>query len=125
MNKLPAPFYRKVYAIVRKIPRGKVTSYGRIAEMLGHHGAARQVGYAMSALKSDNPKYRDVPWQRVVNHEGRIVIKGSGEGRLYQAELLQEENVELSNDLKVNMEAHLWEGLLPHEVQSLVKDITE
>jgi methylated-DNA-protein-cysteine methyltransferase-like protein len=127
MSKSPASFYRKVYAIVRQIPRGKVTSYGRIAEMLGHHGAARQVGYAMSALKHrvGDPKYQDIPWQRVVNHEGRIVIKGSGEGRLYQAELLQEEGVELSKDLKVNMDSHLWEGLLPHEVQALIKDITD
>ena len=125
MSKLPAPFYRKVYAVVRQIPRGKVTSYGRIAEMLGHFGAARQVGYAMSALRSADPKYQDVPWQRVVNHEGRIVIKGSGEGRLYQAELLQEEGVEISKDLKVNMEKHLWEGLLPHEVEALIKDITD
>lgn len=124
MQKQPAPFYRKVYAVVRLIPRGKVTSYGRVAEMLGHYGAARQVGYAMSALKSGHPDYSDVPWQRVVNHEGQIVIKGSGEGRLYQAELLREEGVEVNKDLKVNMEKHLWEGLLPHEVDRLVKDIT-
>lgn len=123
MTKPPAPFYRKVYAVVRQIPRGMVTSYGRVAEMLGHYGAARQVGYAMSALKSGHPDYRDVPWQRVVNHEGRIVIKGSGEGRLYQAELLREEGVEVSKDLKVNLDVHLWEGLLPHEVQELIKDI--
>jgi methylated-DNA-protein-cysteine methyltransferase-like protein len=124
MNKKPpAPFYQKVYAIVWQIPRGKVTSYGRIAEMLESPGAARQVGYAMSALKNrgDDPEYKGIPWQRVVNHEGRIVIKGSGEGRLYQAELLQEEGVEVSRDLKVNMKKHLWEGLLPHEVQALLE----
>jgi methylated-DNA-protein-cysteine methyltransferase-like protein len=95
--------------------------------MLESPGAARQVGYAMSALKNrgDDPEYQGIPWWRVVNHEGRIVIKGSGEGRLYQAELLQEEDVEVSKDLKVNLEKHLWEGLLPHEVQALIKDISE
>jgi methylated-DNA-protein-cysteine methyltransferase-like protein len=124
MSKPPAPFYRQVYAIVWEIPRGKVTSYGRIAEMLNNPGAARQVGYAMSALKNraDDPAYQGIPWQRVVNHQGQIVIRGSGEGRLYQAELLREEQVAVSKDLKVDLEKHLWDGLLPHEVQALLKE---
>lgn len=120
-----SPFYRKVYAIVRQIPPGMVTSYGRIAEMLDSPGAARQVGYAMSALKNwgDDPAFADIPWQRVVNHEGRIVIQGSDQGRLYQAELLRAEGVAVDLELVVDMEAHLWEGLLPHEVQALLKDM--
>ncbi|MEN8241347.1 MAG: MGMT family protein [Chloroflexota bacterium] len=123
-RKPPAPFYRQVYAIVWKIPPGKVTSYGRIAEMLNNPGAARQVGYAMSALKNraDDPGYVGIPWHRVVNHQGQIVIKGSGEGRLYQAELLREESVEFSKDLQVNLDGHLWEGLLPHEVQAVLEE---
>ena len=122
MSKPPAPFYQNVYLIVRQIPPGKVTSYGRIAEMLNNPGAARQVGYAMSALKNrgDDPDYQGIPWWRVVNAKGQIVIKGSGEGRLYQAELLREENVEIGKDLKVNLDKHLWDGLLPHEVQALL-----
>lgn len=125
--KKPALFYQKVYAIVWQIPHGKVTSYGRIAEMLESPGAARQVGYAMSALKNrgDDPRYKGIPWHRVVNHQGKIVIKGSGEGRLYQAELLREENVEIDKNLKINLVEHLWDGLLPHEVEALLKDITD
>ncbi|MGD8456248.1 MAG: MGMT family protein [Anaerolineales bacterium] len=125
MTKPYAPFYERVYAVVRQIPKGQVTSYGRIAEMLGASGAARQVGYAMSALKNraDHPHYANIPWQRVVNREGRISIKGSEGGRLYQAELLREEGVEVDHDLKIDMDKFLWEGLLPHEVQELIKDI--
>jgi len=110
-----------VYAVVRQIPRGQVTSYGRVAEMLGAQGAARQVGYAMAALKNmkERPDFEPVPWQRVINHVGQITIKGSGEGRLMQAELLREEGVEVGPDLKVDMEKYLWEGLLPHEVEAL------
>ena len=122
--KPPAPFYRQVYAIVWKIPPSKVTSYGRIAEMLNNPGAARQVGYAMSALKNraDDPDYTGIPWWRVVNHQGQIVIRGSGGGQLYQAELLREEQINLSTDLTVNLDQHLWDGLLPHEVQAVLKD---
>lgn len=115
-------FYQKVYAVVRQIPAGFVTSYGRVAEMLDAPGAARQVGYAMSALKgkADDPDYQNVPWQRVVGHDGKILIKGSEHGRLYQAELLREEGVRVGPDLKVDLSAHLWEGLLPHEVRELL-----
>ncbi len=125
MSKKYSPFYERVYAIVRLIPKGQVTSYGRIAEMLDSPGVARQVGYAMSALKNreDDPRYTNVPWQRVVNHDGRIVIKGSEHGRLYQADLLRDEGVEVSEELKIDLNRYLWEGLLPHEVREVIKDI--
>lgn len=124
-KKEPALFYRKVYAVVNQIPPGLVTSYGRIAEMLGATGAARQVGYAMSALKSrdDDPAYQDVPWHRVVGHDGQIVIKGPGPGRFRQAELLREEGVIVNEAFKVNMETHIWDGLLPHEVDHLLQGL--
>ena len=126
-SKTPALFYQKVYAIVARIPAGKVTSYGRIAEMIGASGAARQVGYAMSALKnrSEDPRYGSIPWQRVVGHDGKIVIKGSEHSRFYQAELLRDEGVEIYDDLRVKMDTHIWEGLLPHEVEEITKDLSE
>ena len=79
----------------------------------------------MSALKNreNDPRYADVPWQRVVNHEGRIVIKGSEHGRFYQAELLREEGVEVSKELKIDLDKYLWDGLLPHEVREIMEDI--
>jgi methylated-DNA-protein-cysteine methyltransferase-like protein len=121
---LEKTFYEKVYAVVRRIPRGKVTSYGRIAEMLETPGAARQVGYAMSALKhkGDDPAYANIPWQRVVNYQGCISIKGSRYGRLKQAERLREEGVEVSKDLAIDLDHFLWEGLLPHEVHKILEN---
>ena len=123
--KKPALFYQKVYAVVRQIPAGFVTSYGRVAEMLDAPGAARQVGYAMSALKTraDDPTYADIPWQRVVGFDGQIVIKGSDQGRLVQADILRDEGVRVGPDLKVDMGVHLWEGLLPHEAAALLADL--
>lgn len=119
-------FNEKVYAIVRLIPKGQVTSYGRIAEMLDSPRGARQVGFAMSALKGkvDDPKYSDVPWQRVINSQGKISIKGSDGGRIMQTELLREEGVmvqKVGNDLKIKIQEYLWEGLLPHEVDQIFK----
>lgn len=124
--KPPALFYQKVYAVVAQIPAGKVTSYGRVAEMIGASGAARQVGYAMSALKNraDDPLYNSIPWQRVVGFDGKIVIKGSEHSRSYQAELLREEGVEVDEDLRVDMDTHIWEGLLPHEAARLLEILT-
>jgi methylated-DNA-protein-cysteine methyltransferase-like protein len=125
MSKQPALFYQKVYAVVRQIPPGMVTSYGRVAEMIGHSGAARQVGYAMSALRNwaDDPDFQDIPWQRVIGHSGKIVIKGGEHSRHYQAELLQAEGVAVDDTLTVDMDAHLWDGLLPHEAEELLSDL--
>ena len=121
-------FNEKVYAIVRLIPAGQVTSYGRIAEMLDSPRGARQVGFAMSALKNkfDDPKYSDVPWQRVINSQGKISIKGHEGGRHLQADLLREEAVmvnKVGDDLKIKINDYLWEGLFPHEVIKVLEDL--
>ena len=58
--------YQRIYAVVRQIPRGKIASYGQVAELAGLEGHARQVGYALYAT----PDEVDVPWQRVVNASG-------------------------------------------------------
>ncbi len=114
-------FYTKVYAIVRRIPPGTVTSYGRVAAMLDNPRAARAVGYAMNALKNDNPRTADVPWQRVVGHSGHISVPGWG-GQ-HQAELLRAEGVLVSENLRINLDRFLWDGLLPHEVRQLLESI--
>ena len=60
-------FHGKVHALVKKVPKGRVTTYGDVAEALGSRSVARQVGYAMAAI--DDP---DVPWWRVVAAGGRL-----------------------------------------------------
>ena len=64
--------YARIYAIVRRVPRGRVTTYGRIARIGGSSGA-RQVGYALHALTDGTV----VPWHRVVNARGAISLPGS------------------------------------------------
>ena len=115
-------FYEQVYAVVRRIPRGQVTSYGRIAEMLGRPRAARAVGYALNALKDkgDDPVYADIPWQRVINSQGRISIVNREHSANQQAELLRAEGVGVSEHLRINLDFYLWEGLHWVEIDDIV-----
>lgn len=118
-------FYEQVYAVVRRIPRGKVTSYGRVAAMLGRPQAARAVGYALNALssKQDNPAYQGIPWQRVVNSQGRISIVNRDNTPNRQAELLREEGVVVSEALRIDLDVYLWEGLHLIEIDDILRAV--
>lgn len=124
MGKQASNFYEQVYAVVHRIPRGKVTSYGRVAQMLGRPRAARAVGYALNALKdkAKQPAYANIPWQRVVNSQGRISIVNREYGAQYQAELLREEGVVVSQDLRIDLDIYLWEGLHLVEIDDILSD---
>jgi len=115
-------FYEQVYAVVRRIPRGKVTSYGRIAKMLGRPRAARAVGYALNALKDkqDVPAYANLPWQRVINSQGRISIVNRENSANRQAKLLRAEGVVVDDNLRVNLDVYLWKGLHWVEIDDIV-----
>lgn len=106
-------FYEQVYAVVRRVPAGQVTSYGRIAQMLGTPKAARAVGYALRALKDKqaDPAYMDIPWHRVINGQGRISISNREYGAEMQARLLREEGVDVDQELRIDLNRYLWPGL--------------
>jgi methylated-DNA-protein-cysteine methyltransferase-like protein len=115
-------FYEQVYRVARRIPAGRVTSYGRIAAMLGRPNAARAVGYALQALKDkqNNPAYADIPWQRVINGRGRISIVNREYGAEEQARRLRAEGVAVSDDLQIDLEKYLWEGLHWLEIDDIL-----
>lgn len=114
-----ANFYAQVYAVVRHIPRGRVTTYGRIAQMLGRPQAARAVGYALNALRDSNA--HDVPWQRVVNRAGTISTASHDFGQNIQATRLRAEGVVVDDDLRVvNFAAVLWDGLNLAEIDAIL-----
>jgi len=74
-----------VYQLVKKIPRGRVTTYGELARRLRFRGGARAVGYAMAAC----PSGRGIPWHRVVGAGGRLIIRepyGSLQRKLLESE---------------------------------------
>ena len=78
----------RIYAVVRRIPRGTVATYGQVAERAGYPGHARQVGYALHAL----PAGTTVPWHRVINARGEVSARADGEV-LTQRLLLEREGV--------------------------------
>jgi methylated-DNA-protein-cysteine methyltransferase-like protein len=84
-----AGFSLRVYDVVRRIPRGRILSYGAVAALLGSPRAARGVGTALAALPDDT----DVPWWRVVNRNGRISISNLHHGATLQRALLEGEGV--------------------------------
>ena len=102
-------FFDRVYAVVRMIPAGKVASYGQIAALLGHPRAARTVGWALNALRDND--IDDVPWQRVINSQGRISISRADLGADLQQALLEEEGVEFDLRGYVDLKRFGWEGM--------------
>jgi methylated-DNA-protein-cysteine methyltransferase-like protein len=95
--------FQRVYKIVRRIPRGKVATYGQIARMMGMPNGARTVGWAMRACP-DN-----VPWHRVVNAQGKISVRDT-EGFPLQRALLQAESVRFSKAGNIDLKKHGWAG---------------
>lgn len=100
-----ANFFERVYAIVRQIPLGKVTSYGAIAKALGTARSARMVGWAMNAAHH----LEDVPAHRVVNRKGLLTGKLHFEGTNLMQQLLENEGIVVIDNQIVNFEAHFWE----------------
>ncbi len=99
------PTYERIYAVVRQIPPGQVATYGQIAALVGSC-TARMVGYAMAAL----PAGSDVPWQRVINRQGKISPHGAGDGSLRQRELLEAEGVQFDEAGQVDFLQVGWPG---------------
>ncbi len=97
--------YRRIYAVVRRIPRGKVATYGQVADVAGMHGAARLVGYALHASK----EHHGVPWHRVLAAGGRIsLVKLDPQAAMTQRIRLEHEGVRFTARGVVDMTAHQW-----------------
>lgn len=99
-------FFNDVYEVVRKIPKGKVTSYGAIAAYLGTKLSARMVGWAMNAAHTANPK---VPAQRVVNRNGMLTGKHHFNTPTLMEELLKKDGLIVKNDTIENFKTYFWD----------------
>jgi methylated-DNA-protein-cysteine methyltransferase-like protein len=100
----PVSRYELIWSTVRRIPRGKVATYGQVATLSGLDGHARQVGYALHNL----PERSDVPWHRVINHRGEISPRSAGDSHELQRMLLEAEGVELDVRGRVDLRRFGW-----------------
>lgn len=105
-GKRDASFFELVYDVVRQIPRGRVTSYGAVAEALGTKMSARMVGWAMNGAHKIKPK---VPAHRVVNRQGLLTGKMHFESPQKMQELLEKEGVKVVNDQVQNFKILFWD----------------
>ncbi len=96
-------FYEKVYEVVSLIPKGRVTTYGLIANFIGSRGSARMVGWAL------NSHHEPIPAHRVVNRNGLLTGKVHF-GDIYAMEnLLEEEGIEVKDNQIQNFQALIWD----------------
>ena len=96
--------YDRIYAVVRRIPRGRVATYGQVAALAGFGGHARQVGYALHALATE----RAVPWHRVVNAHGQVSPRAEPGGDRIQRQLLEREGVNFDAADRLELGRYRW-----------------
>lgn len=96
-------FRDKIYELARQIPKGKVATYGQLAELAGSPGAARAVGMCMKT----NPDAPHTPCHRVVAANGKLTGYSAGEGVKTKKQMLLDEGVKFTGD-KVNLVASQW-----------------
>lgn len=96
-------FFELVYEVVKQVPKGRVTSYGAIAAVLGAKLSARMVGWAMNGAPAR------VPAHRVVNRNGMLSGKHHFATPTKMQELLEKEGIKVKNDAIIDFKKHFWD----------------
>ena len=96
--------YERIYAVVARIPRGRVATYGQVARLAGLPRQARRVGYALHSL----PAGRDLPWHRVINAQGGVSERGEPRWAQIQRELLRRERVAFDERGRADLDRFGW-----------------
>ena len=96
-------FYQRIVEVIKRIPKGKVATYGQIAAYAGNSRAARQVAHTLHSSWSKEK----LPWHRVINSKGTISLK-RGHGYDVQKGLLETEGVVFREDDSIDLERFLW-----------------
>ena len=97
--------YRKIYNTVRRVPSGRIATYGQIARAAGFPGHARLVGYALHMLSADT----DVPWHRIINARGEISRLPDPDASLLQRQLLESEGVQFDESGRIDLQRFAWQ----------------
>jgi methylated-DNA-protein-cysteine methyltransferase-like protein len=100
--------YERIYAVVSKIPIGKIATYGQVAELAGLSGHARQVGYALHATPDESA----IPWQRVVNAKGEVSPRSDPDMEGVQKSLLDAEGIVFDTNGRINLALCRWQPRL-------------
>ena len=95
---------QRIYTVVRRIPRGRVATYGQVAALAGLPGHARQVGYALHAL----PDGTRLPWHRVINARGEVSLRRTPGPELSQRMLLEREGIRFDSRGRVDLDVCGW-----------------
>lgn len=103
---MPSPFTLRVYDAVRRIPQGRVATYGQIAFLAGNPRGARGVGFALH----HNPEPGVIPCHRVVFKDGRLPSGFAFGGPGVQRGMLEKEGVQFLPDGRVDMDRFLWDS---------------
>ncbi len=98
--------FDKIYDVVKKIPKGKVCTYGCVAAMAGNPRWSRVVGYALHV----NPEPGKIPCHRVVTRNGEVSKAFAFGGENMQRLLLAEEGIEFLEDGRVDLKRFIWQG---------------
>lgn len=108
MTQLPAAEspYERIYSLVARIPRGRIATYGQIARLAGIPNGARQVGYALAALRSGH----QLPWHRVINASGAVSLRDAGSAE-EQRFRLEKEGIRFDAAGRVDLRAYRWDGV--------------
>jgi methylated-DNA-protein-cysteine methyltransferase-like protein len=96
--------HERIFEVVRNIPRGRVATYGQVAELAGIAGQPRRTGYALSAL----PAGSGIPWHRVINAQGKISFPPESKHHKLQRRLLKQEGITFDKNARINLERFGW-----------------
>ena len=98
--------FEKIYEVVKKIPKGRVATYGQVAALAGNRRLSRVVGYALHV----NPDPENIPCYRVVNRFGEVSKAFAFGGENMQITLLRADGIEVSDEGRVDLDTYLWDG---------------
>lgn len=98
--------FEKIYEVVKRIPKGRVATYGQVAALAGNRRLSQVVGYALHV----NPDPENIPCYRVVNRFGEVSRAFAFGGENMQITLLRADGIKVSDEGKVDLEIYLWDG---------------
>jgi methylated-DNA-protein-cysteine methyltransferase related protein len=100
--------YQRIYRVVARIPRGRVATFGQVADLAGLVRGARQVGYALAALRDESDR---IPWHRVLNARGEVTARIEAQFQQTHRDLLESEGIVFDANGRVSLQRYQWRGI--------------